>query len=364
MKAIRRISIAFALSPVLIIVLIIGVLSGGSFTITNNSIDKPATLSALVESYRETVQVIAKEQGMEEYIDLILAIMQVESGGAGNDPMQSSESQFNKKYPRKPNAIMDPYYSIEVGIIELKDCIGKADVQSKTDIEHITIALSSYNFGTGFIGWLEKNYDRKWSLEATTEYSIMMAKKLGWSAYGDPPYATKVLNYYNQYSFITGKGDFIIPMKNYSITSYYGTRGLDGFHYGLDLSGGYGAMIYSPIEAKIHRVSKKCEPNGGYYGNTCPANDFASGGGNYIQLEVQYEGVTLYISLFHMAEIFVSEGQTVSKGQSIGTQGHSGNSTGSHLHIEVHQGTDRGIGTMVGIMDPIKLFKEKENKNE
>lgn len=40
--------------------------------------------------------------------------MMQESGGKGNDPMQASESGYNTKYPRVPNGITDPEYSIEV----------------------------------------------------------------------------------------------------------------------------------------------------------------------------------------------------------------------------------------------------------
>ena len=60
---------------------------------------------------------------MEEYVELIKAVMMQESGGKGTDPMQSSESEYNKKYDRKPGAIKDPHYSIECGIQALKSCL-------------------------------------------------------------------------------------------------------------------------------------------------------------------------------------------------------------------------------------------------
>ena len=56
-------------------------------------------LSSSIEYYRPYVSKIAKLEGMEDYVDLILAVMQVESGGTGSDPMQASEGPFNKKYP-------------------------------------------------------------------------------------------------------------------------------------------------------------------------------------------------------------------------------------------------------------------------
>ena len=42
--------------------------------------------------------------------------MMQESGGRGKDPMQASECGYNKKYPKKPNGIKDPEYSIDCGV--------------------------------------------------------------------------------------------------------------------------------------------------------------------------------------------------------------------------------------------------------
>ncbi|MFV3037977.1 lysozyme family protein, partial [Klebsiella pneumoniae] len=53
---------------------------------------------------------------VSSYVNVILAIMMVESGGEGNDPMQSSECSKNTKYSKKPNSIKDPKYSIECGV--------------------------------------------------------------------------------------------------------------------------------------------------------------------------------------------------------------------------------------------------------
>ena len=41
------------------------------------------------------------------YENVLFALMMTESGGNGNDPMQSSECGKNTKYAHKPNSITD-----------------------------------------------------------------------------------------------------------------------------------------------------------------------------------------------------------------------------------------------------------------
>lgn len=365
MKILRKFFISmfvFILLPCIMLMVVIG---GGSNSASNDTIFSPATLSPYVESYRSYVIDVAKQENMEEYVELILSVMQVESNGEGLDPMQASEGAYIKLYPKQPNGIRDPYYSIRCGIKELKNSLKESSVKSPDDLERIKVALAGYNFGTGFIYWIDER-GGKWSLEASMEFSDIMAKKMGWNSYGDPPYANKVMNYYVKSSnddFIIGEGDFIMPMKNAVITSEFGNRNLDydfsNFHYGLDIDGGYGSNIYAPIRAKVYAVSNRCDPNGGYLGNTCPADNHANGGGNYVQLEVQYNGKLLYITMCHMATVYVSVGQEVKQGQAIGQQGHSGNSTASHLHFEVHEGTPNGLGSLDGVIDPMQLLLGK-----
>lgn len=76
-------------------------------------------------------------------------------------------------------------------------------------------------------------------------------------------------------------------------------------------------------------------------------------------LKVSYKKEQYYIFLCHMKRTMVTKGQKVKKGQKIGEQGHSGNSTASHLHIEIHKGTAR-IATKDGLLDPVKLMKFKK----
>lgn len=81
------------------------------------------SLSDEVIAYEDTIRKYAKEYDIEDYVSLLQTIMMQESGGKGNDPMQASESGYNTKYPRVPNGITDPEYSIEVGTHTFSDCL-------------------------------------------------------------------------------------------------------------------------------------------------------------------------------------------------------------------------------------------------
>ena len=118
-----------------------------------------SSVSAEVEAYEPLIRQYANQYGIGEYVELIKAIMMQESGGRGLDPMQCSEGSFNTKYPKQPNGITDPEYSISCGVQEIKSCLERAGVKNPLDMENIKLALQSYNYGvevgssqTGFQG--------------------------------------------------------------------------------------------------------------------------------------------------------------------------------------------------------------------
>ena len=164
-----------------------------------------SSVSAEVEAYEPLIRQYANQYGIGEYVELIKAIMMQESGGRGLDPMQCSEGSFNTKYPRQPNGITDPEYSISCGVQEIKSCLERAGVKNPLDMENIKLALQSYNYGNGYLEWAKARGG--YTLANAAEFSDMMAQRMGWSSYGDKQYVPHVLQYYAFGRIPTGIGN-------------------------------------------------------------------------------------------------------------------------------------------------------------
>ena len=66
---------------------------------------------------------------------------------------------------------------------------------------------------------------------------------------------------------------------------------------------------------------------------------WSGGYGNHVIVDHGNGFVTLYA---HLNSIYVSAGESVTRGQQIGSLGNTGNSTGPHLHLEIrYQGVPR-----------------------
>ena len=188
----RLLSFGTALILLLVITLFIGVFAALSDNSTVDSTYEP--LSPAVIAYQETIEKYAKQYDMEDYVPIISAVMMQESGGKGTDPMQASECPYNTKYPKKPNGIEEPEYSIEVGIHYLSDCFKQAGVKDIFDNDHISLALQGYNYGNGYIQWAITNFG-VYSKANAKVFSDQKKAELGWDTYGDPYYVEHVMQY-------------------------------------------------------------------------------------------------------------------------------------------------------------------------
>lgn len=140
------ISMIIAGGWVAVFILLIIVLFGAWFAIASgDESEQTEVFSAEILAYEPLIQQYANQYGISEYVELIKAVMMQESGGLGTDPMGSSESEYNVRYPRAPNEILEPEYSIYCGVLELKDCLVENGVENPIDIENIRLALQQYN---------------------------------------------------------------------------------------------------------------------------------------------------------------------------------------------------------------------------
>ena len=214
-KAVRKaasavkalVTAVIALGWIAVVIIVICCLFGAAFYFFGDSSSASfEPVSPEVESYTPVISKYAKKYGIPEYTELIKAVMMQESGGKGNDPMQASECGYNKKYPRKPNGITDPEYSVQCGVQNLAACLKEAKCKNPLDMDRIRLALQGYNYGNGYISWAIKR-DKGYTVENADVFSDEQAKKHGWKSYGDKQYVAHVLRYYPYGSYNYGIGN-------------------------------------------------------------------------------------------------------------------------------------------------------------
>ena len=152
-------------------------------------------LTETVERYRSSVERAAQRYNISEYTDMIMAIMQQESGGRGDDVMQAAGSGY-------VYGAVTPESSIDGGVHYFAECLKKAKCHDPQDWGRLQVAVQSYNYGMGYATWLQKNGYTGWTATNAAEYSDYMLKKYhangqNISRYGDKQYIQHVFRYYH-----------------------------------------------------------------------------------------------------------------------------------------------------------------------
>lgn len=111
-----------------------------------------------------------------------------------------------------------------------------------------------------------------------------------------------------------GNGQFITPITGYTFTSAFKIRN-GQLHKGVDLAVPVGTAVHA-ADSGVVEISK-----------------LSDSFGNYVVINHQNGFKTLYA---HNSVLLVKEGDIISKGQQIALSGNTGNSTGPHLHFEIH----------------------------
>ncbi|PZA22720.1 M23 family peptidase, partial [Modestobacter versicolor] len=108
----------------------------------------------------------------------------------------------------------------------------------------------------------------------------------------------------------------VLPVQGARLSSGFGYR-WGTLHGGVDFAAPMGTPEYAAMDGVVVRAGA------------------ASGFGLAVYVQHENGDVTVY---GHMQEILVAEGQTVKAGDTIALLGNRGQSTGPHLHFEVHVG--------------------------
>ncbi|MGY0234062.1 M23 family metallopeptidase [Longispora urticae] len=134
---------------------------------------------------------------------------------------------------------------------------------------------------------------------------------------------------------------------NDPVVSGFGMR--DGaFHAGVDLGSPKGTPIHAAAAGTVAVATCNAPAN---WGCDRDGSTSITGCGWYVDID---HGAGISTRYCHMiARPAVSVGQRVTAGQIIGATGNSGNSSGPHLHLEIHLGGDTSNS---GATDPVAYF--------
>lgn len=228
-------------------------------------------VSSTVLQHRDKILEELKKYGKEEYIDLFLAVVMQESGGNGNDIFQCSESLGKKA------GTLSLDESIRQGVKVLCGHMSheKVKVSSPEDIEHIKIALQAYNFGGGYITYINdtSGFGRgttreqvenlgKWTQENALAYQRLQskvhgaeiprtgsaAKTLGPYNYGDAYYTEHVLRYY-----VIGSSESAEKVKGINVSK----RMAYLFPEGIPTDEASARQHMQTVSVKIYTLQKK-----------------------------------------------------------------------------------------------------------
>lgn len=221
----------------MICLLIAGAFGAGSSSQeqVSGNIGASKNLSPEVEKWRGLVEKEAAAQGMQDFVNLLLAIIQIESGGTGTpDIMQSSESAG---YGR-PNVFQTEEESVRQGVKHLKECLLALKAFNRGYENNIKALAQAYNYGNYFATWLGKR-GGEYNLEVAEEYSrTVVAPSLGNTT-------GITTSYVNETSLRVGKPYRYVDGGN--------------FHYGELISeyiGGPGANISGDFKIVLAEIEK------------------------------------------------------------------------------------------------------------
>ena len=189
--------------------------------------------------------------------------------------------------------------------------------------QKIRSAQSTANQQQGEINALYADIEEQESTIAAMEKEIKRkeeaARKAAVAAGKDPDSVEKVKP---DYTTRTMSGGFTWPVPSGGrISSTFGSReapteGASTYHKGIDIAASSGSKVVAAAGGEVVIAT------------------YSASAGNYVMIN---HGSGVYTVYMHMANLGVSEGQEVKQGESIGSVGSTGYSTGPHLHFGIRE---------------------------
>jgi len=197
--------------------------------------------------------------------------------------------------------------------------------------------------GDSFTILAEKSYDKETGFVGnnTLLYSAIQLKSRKLAAYRFVSNHDKKETYLDEMSLPLQRELLVTPVRGARISSRYGNRthpirGYTRFHPGVD----FAARTGTPVLAAGHGSIKKMVYTKGY--------------GNLLMIAHDKGYTTLYAHL-HRFSPTLRKGQYVQQGAVVGYVGSTGESTGPHLHYEVHHKGKRINPQKVNKLPPAPL---------
>jgi cell wall-associated NlpC family hydrolase len=218
---------------------------------SNSGNSGTAKVNEAVLAWEPVVRQFAEEHGIPDYVEVILAIMMVETGGNGLDVMQSSES-----LGLPPNTITDPIMSINVGVRHFASVIN----DSKSKGLDFWTPVQSYNFGSGFNNFV-KNNGEQYTFELASNFSKNLANGK------TVQYSNPIADFNGNFRFAYGNMYYVMLVQQYLSPG---------------AGGGIGNVDASPLGPEVYQalMNEVLKYNGWPYswGGSSPSTSFDCSG--------------------------------------------------------------------------------------
>lgn len=269
--------------------------------------------------------------GAESFVDFIDRFSAVNTLIDADRQIMKEQKEDKRKLEEQELELKNAKKDLESKKVKLNELVKSLNQQEKEKSNLITeLEKESKNLAA-----------EKELLQQELEEAVELSKEINDKIAAEQQKYIKQMESSGNTSYKVAAGDWTNPAEGY-LTSPYGMRThpiskKQKFHYGIDIAKrGANVPIYAAATGIVVHA--------GYlrsYGNTV--------------IITHNMGGQVYTTLYaHLSGYSVSPGQTVKKGQRIATMGSTGDSTGQHLHFEVHTGTWQG--QKVGNQNPLNFI--------